>query len=88
MVEVESPYVTKKLSRRTLPKLQRFKATRMMTGRKITDMQAIDEALDLALKTARRREGIASFSAICGMVKGKATDYSISDIDAVVYTGK
>ncbi|MFH1200000.1 MAG: hypothetical protein V1708_02945 [Candidatus Micrarchaeota archaeon] len=88
MVKVEYSYITKKISRKTLPKLQRFKATAMMAGRKMTDMQAIDEALDAALKEASRTEKKASFSEICGMIRGKATDYSSCDIDAVIYTGK
>lgn len=87
---MESPYVTKKIARKTLPKLLRFKARRMMEGRKITDMQAIDEALDVAIQAeppAAKKKTISFFDSI-GSITLKRRTHAAKELDDVVYTGK
>ncbi|MFH1106800.1 MAG: hypothetical protein V1787_02795 [Candidatus Micrarchaeota archaeon] len=84
---MESPYITKKISRKTIPKLQRFKAAKMLEGRKITDMQAIDEALDAALMKAGTKKKEASFFDGFGMIRTKRPTDSGGDLDAEIYTG-
>ncbi|MFH1750718.1 MAG: hypothetical protein ABH863_03510 [Candidatus Micrarchaeota archaeon] len=50
MVVVE-PYITKKVARRTAPKIVRYKARLMeRNGKDVTDVEAIDSAMDIALE--------------------------------------
>lgn len=85
---MESPYVSKKVARKTLPKLQRFKALHMLEGRKITDMEAIDEAIDIALQKTRKEKRTRSFFELAGFIKGRRKSRAADEIDDVVYTGK
>lgn len=45
------PYITKKIARRTAPKIIRYKARLMeRNGKDVTDIDAIDSAMDFALE--------------------------------------
>lgn len=85
---MESPYVTKKLFRKSVPKLLKVKARRMMEGKKMTDMEALDEGLDALLQEKRAPKKKRSFWDGAGMISLKEKTDASGDLDSVIYTGE
>jgi len=73
------PYITKKIARRTAPKIVRYKARLMeRNGKDVTDIDAIDVALDFALELDLPR----------GMHPTKGKKWTMEDLIGIAKGGK
>ncbi|MFH0971209.1 MAG: hypothetical protein V1835_01435 [Candidatus Micrarchaeota archaeon] len=95
------PYITKKIGRKTLPKMYRYKARLMAErGANVTDIELFDEVFDAALaepeKRGKKQKGLNTgkadvgkkwrFEDFAGFIKEKKGKFNADEeIDKVVY---